>query len=76
MPTQYLSLCTSVAEIYRRAQWNFFRVEREHIANYKSFKAVLDVKLPFDYIDFSDIPSSMKASPMQSELSISEKGEH
>jgi hypothetical protein len=35
----------AVAEVFRRAQWNLFRVEYEHINNVKKAKAV-DIKVP------------------------------
>lgn len=33
-------------ELYRRCQWNFFRVELEHINNCNKYKAVVDLDLP------------------------------
>ena len=44
-------LATSFFELYRRCQWNFFRVEREHLANLENFKAVEIVEFEFDNID-------------------------
>jgi hypothetical protein len=32
--------------------WNFLRVEKEHIANCGSFKAVDDIKLPYEHVTF------------------------
>ena len=36
----------AVAEIYRRFQWNFFRLENEHLNNAGRFRAVKEVPLP------------------------------
>ena len=35
-------------EQFRRIIWNLFRVEKEHLANVGEFKAVGDMKLPFE----------------------------
>lgn len=37
---ELFSLVTGMAEIIRRGFWNMLRVEREHIANCKNFKAI------------------------------------
>ena len=39
-------------EMTRRAIWNFFRVEKEHIANMGLFRIVENYNLPFDNIQF------------------------
>ena len=39
-------------EIFRRGLWNFFRVEREHLANLGQFKAVHSLNLPNDASKF------------------------
>lgn len=41
-------------EIIRRSVWNFLRVEKEHLANVGSFKAVPDLQLPYDDIVFKN----------------------
>lgn len=42
------SLVLAVMEIYRRFQWNFFRMENEHANNTGEFRAVQDIPLPFE----------------------------
>ena len=37
----------SLAEAIRRFQWNFFRMENEHVNNCGQFRAVKDIPLPF-----------------------------
>jgi hypothetical protein len=37
---QIFSLVTGMIEIARRGIWNMLRVEREHIANCRNFKAI------------------------------------
>jgi hypothetical protein len=37
----------SLIEALRRFQWNFFRLENEHVNNCGQFRAVKDVPLPF-----------------------------
>jgi len=45
---QSFNFLFGVIEMVRRAIWNFFRVEMEHIANCGDFKVVENYKLPFD----------------------------
>lgn len=45
---QSFNFLFGVIEMVRRAIWNFFRVEMEHIANCGGFKVVEDYKLPFE----------------------------
>ena len=45
---QSFNFIFGIIEMVRRAIWNFFRVEMEHIANCGGFKVVEDYKLPFD----------------------------
>lgn len=42
------TLMISFLEMFRRCQWNFFRVEKEHIKNCGDLKAVEDVQLPVE----------------------------
>ncbi|XP_028762025.1 phosphate transporter PHO1 homolog 3 [Neltuma alba] len=41
-------------EIIRRALWNFFRVENEHLNNVGKFRAFKSVPLPFNYNEAED----------------------
>lgn len=45
---QSFNFLFGVIEMVRRAIWNFFRIEMEHIANCGGFKVVDDYKLPFE----------------------------
>jgi hypothetical protein len=40
-------------EAYRRFQWNFFRLENEHLNNCGQFRAIKEIPLPFSVIDES-----------------------
>ncbi|CAG8449750.1 11716_t:CDS:2 [Funneliformis mosseae] len=42
-----ISFLVAFGEILRRWQWNFFRVEYEHISNCEQCRAIKDVPLPF-----------------------------
>ncbi|RKP09534.1 EXS family-domain-containing protein, partial [Thamnocephalis sphaerospora] len=37
----------AVLEILRRFQWNFFRMENEHVNNCGMFRAIREIPLPF-----------------------------
>lgn len=37
----------SFLEMVRRSLWNFCRIEHEHIKNFKLFRAVDEINLPF-----------------------------
>jgi len=41
-----LTTCLAVVEIFRRAQWNIFRLENEQINNIGKFRVTKDVPLP------------------------------
>ena len=46
---------TSLLEIYRRAQWNFLRVELEHIRLLKNFEPINGFVLPYKFdLDFKN----------------------
>lgn len=49
---ELFALIVGFVEIFRRAVWNFLRVEKEHIANVGNFKAVPDMNLPFVHITY------------------------
>jgi hypothetical protein len=40
-------------EAYRRFQWNFFRLENEHLNNCGQFRAIKEIPLPFSVMDES-----------------------
>jgi len=37
----------AIGEVYRRFEWNFFRMENEHLNNCGQFRAIKDIPLPF-----------------------------
>lgn len=44
--TEIFTFFVYFLESLRRCQWNFFRVENEHVKNFANFKAVSDLGLP------------------------------
>lgn len=46
-----LALLFALLEVYRRFQWNFFRMENEHLNNCGLYRAVLDIPLPFRILE-------------------------
>ncbi|KAG0033282.1 hypothetical protein BGZ81_008867 [Podila clonocystis] len=42
-----LSFSLALVEVLRRWQWNFFRLENEHLNNCGQFRAIKDIPLPF-----------------------------
>ncbi|KAG9293473.1 hypothetical protein G9A89_009197 [Geosiphon pyriformis] len=46
-----LAFMIAFGEMLRRWQWNFFRVENEHISNCGQFRAIKEVPLPFSLDD-------------------------
>ncbi|KAF9114965.1 hypothetical protein BGX27_009293 [Mortierella sp. AM989] len=42
-----LSFTLALLEVLRRWQWNFFRLENEHLNNCGQFRAIKDIPLPF-----------------------------
>ncbi|CAN6462064.1 unnamed protein product [Victoria cruziana] len=55
-----LSLLLAFLEVVRRGQWNYFRLENEHLNNVGKFRAVKTVPLPFREMvdDDQDFPRS------------------
>ncbi|KRX05664.1 hypothetical protein PPERSA_09804 [Pseudocohnilembus persalinus] len=45
VPSHTFNFFVYFFEAIRRCQWNFFRVEKEHIVNYLKYRAVLDLHL-------------------------------
>ncbi|KAG0210962.1 hypothetical protein BGX28_008670 [Mortierella sp. GBA30] len=43
----FLSFSLALVEVLRRWQWNFFRLENEHLNNCGQFRAIKDIPLPF-----------------------------
>ncbi|PIN25932.1 putative small molecule transporter [Handroanthus impetiginosus] len=47
-------LFLAALEVVRRGQWNFYRLENEHLNNAGKFRAVKNVPLPFHEVDEQD----------------------
>ncbi len=45
-----VTLVLSTLELVRRALWNFFRVEHEHLQNVGDFRAIQVYRFPFKNI--------------------------
>lgn len=60
--TQVLAIVIATLEGYRRIQWNFFRLENEHLNNCGQYRAIKDIPLPFALPDMD-----MKSTHMNDE---------
>jgi EXS family len=49
--SQVLGFMSGALEVYRRFQWNFFRLENEHLNNCGQFRAIKEIPLPFSVIE-------------------------
>ncbi|KAI9341086.1 EXS family-domain-containing protein, partial [Pilaira anomala] len=45
--SQLLAILIALLEAYRRIQWNFFRLENEHLNNCGQYRAIKEIPLPF-----------------------------
>ncbi|RKP38431.1 EXS family-domain-containing protein, partial [Dimargaris cristalligena] len=43
-----VAFITAFTDVYRRFQWNIFRMENEHVNNCGQFRATKDIPLPYD----------------------------
>ena len=59
----------ATTEIYRRAQWNIFRVENEQVNNVGKFRAELEVSLPLEFIPDSDTEYDHERSAESTDIS-------
>ncbi|KAI8982260.1 EXS family-domain-containing protein [Mycotypha africana] len=48
-----IGFLTALLEAYRRIQWNFFRLENEHLNNVGNYRAIKEIPLPFALQDTS-----------------------
>ncbi|KAK8967063.1 Phosphate transporter PHO1-1 [Platanthera guangdongensis] len=46
-----ISFLLAALEVIRRGQWNFYRLENEHLNNAGKFRAVKTIPLPFHEVD-------------------------
>lgn len=49
---EIFTMFVSFLEMFRRCLWNFIRVEKEHIANCGEFRAVDEMKYPFNDVKY------------------------
>eukprot|EP00732_Lithocolla_globosa_P002339 Lithocolla_globosa_v1_NODE_1513_length_2520_cov_11.413793.p1 type:complete len:554 gc:universal NODE_1513_length_2520_cov_11.413793:1903-242(-) len=61
-----------VLELYRRFQWNFFRMENEHLNNCGQFRAVKEIVLPFPSGDPATNPQSDDAESDEDKIKSDE----
>jgi hypothetical protein len=54
MRPELVTFIVAFLEVFRRCVWNFLRVEKEHIANCGSFKAVESLVLPYSHLEYND----------------------
>ncbi|KAG0745260.1 hypothetical protein G6F62_005015 [Rhizopus arrhizus] len=49
LSSDLIGFIIAILEIYRRIQWNFFRLENEHINNCGNYRAIKEIPLPFAF---------------------------
>ncbi|CAO3694540.1 unnamed protein product [Rhizopus stolonifer] len=54
MNAQLFSILIALLEAYRRIQWNFFRLENEHLNNCGQYRAIKEIPLPFTLLENMD----------------------
>jgi hypothetical protein len=50
---EFLTGLVGALEIFRRCIWNFFRLEKEHLANCGHFKVINEYQLPFNEFEMN-----------------------
>ncbi|KAF7730382.1 Xenotropic and polytropic retrovirus receptor 1 [Apophysomyces ossiformis] len=50
----WMGFFTALLEAFRRIQWNFFRLENEHINNCGQYRAIKEIPLPFVISDMKE----------------------
>lgn len=73
MNGQLLAILLALLEAYRRIQWNFFRLENEHLNNCGQYRAIKDIPLPFTLSD-SDLKLNMLSDDEERLSILSSKG--
>ncbi|KAL7319416.1 Xenotropic and polytropic retrovirus receptor 1 [Mucor circinelloides] len=69
MNGQLLGILVALLEAYRRIQWNFFRLENEHLNNCGQYRAIKEIPLPFPLSD-TDIKTEGLYSDEEERISI------
>jgi hypothetical protein len=65
-----LGFAVSMSEVVRRGIWTIFRVENEHVANVRRFKASRDVELPYKVKASSQADYARKKAASKKRLSL------
>ena len=60
LDVQWFLFLTAFLEILRRAVWNIFRLENEHLNNCGRFRAVQEIPLPFEKDDRRVVPDKQQ----------------
>ncbi|KAI8081205.1 EXS family-domain-containing protein [Thamnidium elegans] len=71
--SQLLAILLALLEAYRRIQWNFFRLENEHLNNCGQYRAIKEIPLPFILSD-TDLKSDMLSEDEERISILSSKG--
>ncbi|BEI88828.1 uncharacterized protein CcaverHIS019_0201900 [Cutaneotrichosporon cavernicola] len=73
--TKLRSFIFAMFEMLRRWQWNFFRVETEHLGNADAYRVTREIPLPYRSTkrsdsddEYSSVKSSMKTTPLMAKL--------
>ncbi|GAA5797115.1 hypothetical protein HPULCUR_002494 [Helicostylum pulchrum] len=70
---QLLGILLALLEAYRRIQWNFFRLENEHLNNCGQYRAIKEIPLPFVLSD-TDLKSNILSEDEERVSILSSKG--
>ncbi|KAI8090063.1 EXS family-domain-containing protein [Gilbertella persicaria] len=54
-----LGVLLAALECYRRIQWNFFRLENEHLNNCGQYRAIKEIPLPFALLETDLAPEAL-----------------
>ncbi|KAI8887293.1 EXS-domain-containing protein, partial [Backusella circina FSU 941] len=62
--SQFLGILLAFLEAYRRIQWNFFRLENEHLNNCGQYRAIKDIPLPFKLTERAETDEEQSLHPV------------
>ncbi|CAO3698897.1 unnamed protein product [Rhizopus stolonifer] len=65
LSSDMIGFVTAVMEIYRRIQWNFFRLENEHINNCGNYRAIKEIPLPFALSETNKVSEDQEEGRIQ-----------
>ncbi|KLT45695.1 EXS-domain-containing protein [Cutaneotrichosporon oleaginosum] len=73
--TKLRSFVFAMCEMLRRWQWNFFRVETEHLGNADAYRVTREIPLPYRFTkrsdsedDFGSSTSAVRSTPLMAKL--------